>query len=188
MGFVGFVFAIADNAAMNIVYLRGTLLGHVLWKSSFHKKMQLFCVAGPVYTLPALCELPFFHISPALLNSRPSHLASLVEVKWHLTVVSSKSPIIPILVLLYVRCPFSLPAFTFLSFKQFDYDVLGVGFFFHVSSAGAIYLCFYGFHKIWNIFDYYFFNYYYHYYLSSHCFPYRMLGHIKLFHNLVGVL
>lgn len=115
---------------MNIVYLRGTLLGHVLWKSSFHKKMQLFCVAGPVYTLPALCELPFFHISPALLNSRPFRLASLVEVKWHLTVVSSKSPIIPILVLLYVMCPFSLPAFTFLSFKQFDYDVLGVVFFF----------------------------------------------------------
>lgn len=39
LGFVGFVFAIADNAAMNIVYLRGTLLGHVVWKSSFYKIM-----------------------------------------------------------------------------------------------------------------------------------------------------
>lgn len=62
LGFVGFVFAIADNAAMNIVYLGGTLLVHVVWKSSFYKIMQLFCVAVPIYTLPALCELPFFHI------------------------------------------------------------------------------------------------------------------------------
>lgn len=71
------------------------------------------------------------------LDSRLFHFANLMEVKWHLIVVSSKSTIILIFVLLYVMCPFSLPVLTFLSFKQFDYDVLGVDFF-HVSSAGAI--------------------------------------------------
>lgn len=35
LDFVCFVFAIANNAAMNTVYLRGTMLGHVIQIFSF---------------------------------------------------------------------------------------------------------------------------------------------------------
>lgn len=62
-----------------------------------------------------------------LLHFRLVNFASLVDVKWHVIVVSSQKTVI--FVILYVMCSFSLGAFKFLIFKQFDYGVLGVVFF-----------------------------------------------------------